>query len=93
LTQGQLAARAGVSHKLIGEIERGIANPTIDTLGHLSEALDLEVGDFFANLTGAAGRHVTTSEMERVQDSVALLTEVLGRREDSSTRKRAIRRG
>ena len=57
------------------------------------QALDFEVGDFFANLTGAAGRHVTTSEMERVHDALAMLTEVLGRREDSSTRKRAIRRG
>ncbi len=43
VTQEQLAERAGLSYKFIGEIERGKANPTVDTLCRLAKALRVEV--------------------------------------------------
>jgi transcriptional regulator with XRE-family HTH domain len=43
VTQEQLAERAGLSYKFIGEIERGKANPTIDTLYEIARALRIEV--------------------------------------------------
>lgn len=49
LTQEQLAERAGLSYKFIGEIERGRGNPTVDTLFRLSQALDLDVVDLFGS--------------------------------------------
>lgn len=39
LTQEQLAERAGLSYKFIGEVERGRGNPTLTTLSALSDAL------------------------------------------------------
>lgn len=45
LTQEQLAERAGLSYKFIGEVERGRANPSLTTLGRLSDALDVSLVD------------------------------------------------
>lgn len=47
LTQEQLAERSGLSQKFIGEIERGTANPTIDTISQLASALTMDVGELF----------------------------------------------
>ena len=47
LTQLQLAERAGLSLKHLGEIERGRGNPTLDSLQHLSEALGITLSELF----------------------------------------------
>ena len=46
-TQEQLAERAGLSYKFIGEIERGFGNPTLDTIVSLADALGLGIPDLF----------------------------------------------
>jgi len=43
LTQESLGERAGLSYKFIGEVERGMANPTLDTLAGIATALDVDV--------------------------------------------------
>jgi len=48
LTQEQLAERAGLSYKFIGEVERGIGNPTLTTLAALSDALGVGLVDLLA---------------------------------------------
>ena len=45
LTQEQLAERAGLSYKFIGEVERGRGNPTLTTLAALSDALGVVLVD------------------------------------------------
>lgn len=45
LTQEDLAERAGLSYKFIGEVERGRGNPTLTTLASLSEALGVGLVD------------------------------------------------
>ena len=45
LTQEQLAEKAGVSTKYIGDVERGKANITLDYIINLSKALNLEILD------------------------------------------------
>ncbi len=47
ITQEQLAERAGLSYKFVGEIERGQANPTIDTMYQLSRALRIDIHELF----------------------------------------------
>lgn len=47
ITQEELAERAGLSYKFIGEIERGQANPTIDTMWRLAKALRVEIHELF----------------------------------------------
>lgn len=46
-SQEGLAARAGLSYKFVGEVERGIANPTVSTLAALAAALEVELGALF----------------------------------------------
>lgn len=48
LTQEQLAERAGLSDKFVGEVERGRGNPTLTTLAALSEALGVRLVDLLA---------------------------------------------
>lgn len=39
LTQQQLAARAGITPRLLGQLERGKGNPTLETLANVATAL------------------------------------------------------
>ena len=48
LTQEQLAERAGLSYKFVGEVERGLGNPTLTTLAALSGALGVGLVDLLA---------------------------------------------
>lgn len=41
LSQRELAARAGIGEKHLGEIERGLRDPRLSTLVRLLDALDL----------------------------------------------------
>lgn len=93
-TQEQLAERAGLSYKFIGEVERGLANPTVDTLTRLAEALDLDVADLFGQpdawkpmeLYGLSARDVQT-----VREAAKSLGTVVGRLEDVTYRRRRSR--
>lgn len=46
-SQEELGARAGVSYKFVGEIERGLANPTVATLVGLAAALNVKISALF----------------------------------------------
>ena len=48
LSQEALAARAGLSSKHVGEIERANKDPRITTILKLAAALDLTAGELFA---------------------------------------------
>jgi transcriptional regulator with XRE-family HTH domain len=47
LSREDFAEKAGISHKYIGEIERGKANLTIDIAGKIATALNIEMTDLF----------------------------------------------
>jgi len=44
---GDLARAAGISNGLLSQLERGIGNPSIETLSQLARALDIPIGSFF----------------------------------------------
>ena len=46
-TQEELGETAGLSYKFIGEMERGIVNPSLDSLVRIANALGVKVGDLF----------------------------------------------
>lgn len=46
-TQEELGEKSGVSYKFIGEIERGVVNPSLNSLVHIAKALDIHVSDLF----------------------------------------------
>jgi len=45
LSQEQLAERASLSYKYLGEVERGIVNVSLDSLMRIAKALSLKVSD------------------------------------------------
>ncbi len=48
LSQEALAVDAGVDRSYVGRIERGVENPTAETLERLAGALDVPVADLLA---------------------------------------------
>jgi transcriptional regulator with XRE-family HTH domain len=57
LSQRELAARAGIGEKHLGEIERGLRDPRLSTLIRLLDALELhpdELTAFWDEAFGAA---------------------------------------
>src|SRR5690606_5339719 len=48
LTQGGLAKKAGVAQSTIAQIEGGRKDPSISTLKHIAQALDIEIAILFA---------------------------------------------
>lgn len=47
LTQEALGERAGLSYKFIGEVERGLGNPSIESVAAIANALGADVADLF----------------------------------------------
>lgn len=47
LTQAHLAEKAGLSVNYISQIETGVASPTLKTLLTISQALNVEIKEFF----------------------------------------------
>ena len=47
LSQGALAADAGIYQELVSRIENGAANPELDTLGRIATALGVLPRDLF----------------------------------------------
>ena len=94
LTQGQLAARAALSPKVLGEIERGTGNPTVSTLANLSQALGVAMPHLVADVPLAAtetgGRYLTAQELRRLNDALKTATGVV--RGPSQAHARTIRR-
>ena len=72
-TQEKLGERAGVSGKLVGQIERGDGNPTLDVSAGLAAGLDLEPADLHqveeerphGTPAGAAGAFAAAEQVAR----------------------------
>jgi transcriptional regulator with XRE-family HTH domain len=71
LTQEQLAERAGLSYKFIGEVERGRGNPTLTTLAAISEALGVGLVDLLA--LDPERPRMTPRQASQVRDALASL--------------------
>ena len=48
LSQEELAARSGLHTTHIGGLERGVRNPTYETLGQIADALGISPGELVA---------------------------------------------
>jgi len=79
-----------VSYKFIGEVERGVGNPTVDTLQGIATALDVDVAELF--LSGVRATTVypplTVDEYAAVREARQSLDDLLSR---LKTRPRARR--
>lgn len=83
LTQEALAERSHLSYKFIGEIERGQGNPTVQTLGLLADALDVDIGELFTTIDrqDPADRayEIRRVEVLAIRDALESAGEVLNR--------------
>ena len=60
MSQEELAFKAGISPAHLGQIERAVKNPTIDTIGKIASALDVPVTDLFSTNRIAPTPHSVT---------------------------------
>lgn len=60
MSQEELAFKAGISPAHLGQIERAVKNPTIDTIGKISSALDIPVTELFSTDRIAPAPHSLT---------------------------------
>ena len=93
LTQEQLAERAGLSYKFVGEVERGKGNPTLTTLAALSEALGVGLIDLLG--LESEKPKLTARQASQVRDALAsleTLVEWAAPAGDSGPRRRGKRR-
>jgi transcriptional regulator with XRE-family HTH domain len=81
LTQEQLAERSGLSQKFIGEIERGVANPTIETVSQLASALAIDPGDLLGTPGAASEDHyrISKRDLQMVREAADSLGSVMQR--------------
>lgn len=50
MTQQELAAKCSIAQARVSEIERGHANPTVETLEIIASALGVEITKFFRGI-------------------------------------------
>lgn len=81
LTQEALGERASVSYKFIGEVERGVGNPTVDTLQGIANALDVDVSELFQSGARATTVYppLTVDEYAAVREARQSLDDLLSR--------------
>lgn len=90
-SQERLAEVAGHSHKVIGQIERGEANVSIDILSAIAAGLSIDIGDLFARLPDRGGpHHVVVVSKQDVDGLSRLLTRL---RNATRAPRRRSRRG
>lgn len=73
-TQEELGEYAALSYKFIGEIERGVVNPSLDTLLGISNALQVEIVKLFSSERMCV---LTGSDITDVQAALTTLNNVL----------------
>lgn len=72
-SQEELAEKADLSYKFIGEIERGSVNPSLDSLIKISNALSSEITRLFRSESHIL---LTEQDIESVRSSLETLNRV-----------------
>jgi transcriptional regulator with XRE-family HTH domain len=73
-SQEALGERADLSYKFIGEIERGLVNPSLDSLVKIADALGVEVAEFFLSDSIYV---LSGNDLASVKSAVSVLNGVL----------------
>ena len=78
LTQEMLGERAGLSYKFIGEVERGVSNPSIESVAAIAKALDADIADLFGGPARPAGAYdMSRKHLAVVRDAQERLANAL----------------
>jgi transcriptional regulator with XRE-family HTH domain len=77
-TQEELAEKARLSSKFIGEIERGIGNPTIESLARIAEALKIPIAQLLTEEEGF--ELLSKQEIETIRKALQILEKIFGKK-------------
>ena len=77
LTQEALGERAGLSYKFIGEVERGLGNPSIQSVAAIAQALDTDVADLFGATRASRSYDASRRHFALVRDAQERLATAL----------------
>lgn len=69
LTQEALGERAGLSHKFIGEVERGLGNPSVESVAAIANALGADIADLFGEARRPAPYDASRRQFALVRDA------------------------
>ncbi len=70
LTQGQLAERCGLTNNYIGKVERGEAQPTLEALLSIANALKANLSTLFAYLDRPLTRDEAKATIRELLDQL-----------------------
>lgn len=56
LSKYSLASRSGLSEQMIGYVERGLRNPSLETVVRIAAGLEIDLGDVIKRAHKAASR-------------------------------------
>jgi transcriptional regulator with XRE-family HTH domain len=91
LTQEQVAERSGLSHKFIGDVERGRGNPTLTTLGSIADALSVSLVDLLVVEAERPLARLSVKQASQVREALAsieTLVELAAAPEPTKPRRR-----
>ncbi len=74
-SQETLGERADLSYKFVGEIERGLVNPSLDSLVKIANVLDVEIVELFLPDMLYV---LTADDVTSVKSAMSVLNTVLG---------------
>lgn len=75
LTQEELAEKADLSYKYIGELERGQVNVSIDSLQKIADALGKEIDGFFPRSESPLSK-LSPQDLQQIKHTLKLLNRV-----------------
>jgi len=74
-SQEVLGERADLSYKFVGEIERGLVNPSLDSLVKIANVLGVEIAELF--LTEKLYM-LTTDDIDKVKSAMSAMNAIFG---------------
>lgn len=72
-SQEELGERATLSYKFVGEIERGMVNPSLDSLLSIANALTIEIAKLFLTERLSV---LTSAEIANIQSAMVVLNNI-----------------
>lgn len=73
-SQEVLGESADLSYKFVGEIERGVVNPSLDSLMKIAKALNVEIAELFLSENLIV---ITDHDIANAESALAILNNVL----------------
>lgn len=78
-TQEELGAKAGISYKFLGEIERGEVNPSLHSILSIADALNINAKNLLPDDSSQISATFTPDEVKQIRKALNILDSVFSR--------------